>query len=253
MLEGVVTDEGRDRLRRHFIDYVHGRGPLSALRVNRQPYGVLPALSLDLWEAVSPARDPFESHLLGMLRKLRNFWRNSLPGVPRIGHTGDIDQDLVATLGMDATSLHYATRNVDGKEYSDAVWSFLDVALDDDWWEALENASFGPLLQLGIQEQPPLSRAVHNSKETELTSPLVTSTYLSESSPLQPNYIEELLKQDMFTLKDGVEPKARPAALLYLLLRHSLLLAYTTAATKIAKDNGVISASVGERTRLRRN
>jgi len=244
MLEGVVTDEGRDRLRRHFIDYVHGRGPLSALRVNRQPYGVLPALSLDLWEAVSPARDPFESHLLGMLRKLRNFWRNSLPGVPRIGHTGDIDQDLVATLGMDATSLHYATRNVDGKEYSNAVWSFLDVALDDDWWEALENASFGPLLQLGIQEQPPLSRAVHNSKETELTSPLVTSAYLSESSPLQPNYIEELLKQDMFTLKDGVEPKARPAALLYLLLRHSLLLAYTTAATKIAKDNGVISAQL---------
>ncbi|WP_437494017.1 hypothetical protein WME75_21660 [Sorangium sp. So ce1014] len=38
-----------DRQRDFFASHVRARGPLPALRVGRQPYGVLPATSLDLW------------------------------------------------------------------------------------------------------------------------------------------------------------------------------------------------------------
>ena len=36
--------------REHFSSYVRARGPLPALRIGRQPYGVLPAISLDRWK-----------------------------------------------------------------------------------------------------------------------------------------------------------------------------------------------------------
>ncbi|WP_134741608.1 hypothetical protein [Nocardioides sp. 503] len=38
----------------HFADHVRGRGPLPLVRIGRQPYGVLPVSSSDLWVADSP-------------------------------------------------------------------------------------------------------------------------------------------------------------------------------------------------------
>ncbi|MFG3019434.1 hypothetical protein ACGFZQ_12955 [Streptomyces sp. NPDC048254] len=47
------SDE-RERLlpgwRRHFLDHVRARGPLPAIRIGDQPYGVLPVSSLDRWD-----------------------------------------------------------------------------------------------------------------------------------------------------------------------------------------------------------
>lgn len=38
----------------HFAAHVRGRGPLPLLRIGRQPYGVLPTTSLDIWTGASP-------------------------------------------------------------------------------------------------------------------------------------------------------------------------------------------------------
>ena len=43
--------------RRHFLDYVRARGPLPAIRVGNQPYGMLPVSSLDRWDAESRLPD----------------------------------------------------------------------------------------------------------------------------------------------------------------------------------------------------
>ena len=244
MMEGVLTDQGRDLLRRHFIDYVHGRGPLAALRVGRQPYGVLPALSLDLWDPMSADRDPLEWHLVDKLRVLRQkFWRESLWNVPRIGRTDDIDADLVATLAMDATSLHYAVRKADGNDFIKAALGFGKIPYDEQCKDLQINDAIDPLLTLGIQAQPPLCGVTYDVESTELNRPLVQSL-LSETEP--PQYISWVLLEDMFSLTQELDEKSRPATLLHLLLRHALRLAYTTAATKIAKNDGLPLAQAPE-------
>ena len=44
-----LEDADRESWRRFFVDYVRARGPLPALRVGNQPYGLLPVTSLDDW------------------------------------------------------------------------------------------------------------------------------------------------------------------------------------------------------------
>ncbi|MEG3630129.1 hypothetical protein [Streptomyces poriticola] len=46
----------------HFTSYVRGRGPLPLLRIGRQPYGVLPVSSLDLWRGAD-GDDPIAWHV----------------------------------------------------------------------------------------------------------------------------------------------------------------------------------------------
>ena len=48
--ERPLKDEDIAWARSHFIDYVRAGGPLPALRIGKQPYGVLPVTSLSAWK-----------------------------------------------------------------------------------------------------------------------------------------------------------------------------------------------------------
>ena len=74
-----VLPEQLEQARRHFLDYVRGLGPLPTLRAGRQPYGLLPAMSLDLF-AEATGRGRFAQ----TLRFLRGLWKEALAGVPRL-------------------------------------------------------------------------------------------------------------------------------------------------------------------------
>jgi hypothetical protein len=45
-----LTLDGRDFAREHAVDHVRPGGPMPLLRIGRQPYGVLPVTSLDMWQ-----------------------------------------------------------------------------------------------------------------------------------------------------------------------------------------------------------
>ncbi len=67
-----VTPAGVEAIRRHFVDHVRGRGPLAALRIGRQPYGVLPVVPP---AAAVSAGDPAELRTLAdVLDHLRPAW-----------------------------------------------------------------------------------------------------------------------------------------------------------------------------------
>ena len=92
-----LDDDRRERARDLFQDHVRGRGPLPALRVADQPYGVLPTSSVDRrWQPVPG--DPLEVSLTPLLRRIRTIWRASLPNVPRLGQ-GALDDALLEILG----------------------------------------------------------------------------------------------------------------------------------------------------------
>ncbi len=69
-----------DDARRFFVDFVRHRGPLPTLRVGRQPYGLLPVMSLDLFAASPPAATASS----GPLPVLRAPGGARCPGVPRL-------------------------------------------------------------------------------------------------------------------------------------------------------------------------
>ena len=82
--------------RAHFIDHVRAAGPLPALRIGRQPYGVLPVTSLGIWKpkAGEEAQSTRDVALRDILLKLRAVWQGNLPQVPRVGRSGNPDQDV---------------------------------------------------------------------------------------------------------------------------------------------------------------
>ena len=69
-----------DVLQDHANGWVRSRGTLPVMRIGNQPYGLLPALSLDGW--VTPS-DPMLTPLVTLLRMLRSYWLASVgPSLP---------------------------------------------------------------------------------------------------------------------------------------------------------------------------
>ncbi|HEU5060202.1 MAG TPA: hypothetical protein VFU21_26905, partial [Kofleriaceae bacterium] len=100
----------------HFVAHVRGRGPLPALRVRRQPYGVLPVTSLDRWQPEAGAGS-FAHELVRLLRRLRPIWLAAAAKAPRVGRSADPDADLI-----DVLALHPSSREVRVRPARGLVW-----------------------------------------------------------------------------------------------------------------------------------
>jgi hypothetical protein len=94
---GSMSDFVRD----HFSSYVVGRGPLPALCIGSQPYGVLPVTSFD--RVSRRPRAGAESTFLQRLRALQGVWRGYGAAAPSLTK-GD---DLIGLLEESASSCSY--------------------------------------------------------------------------------------------------------------------------------------------------
>jgi len=70
LLGGNVSPTTIELTRRHMIDWVRARGPLPALRLGRQPYGILPVLPLD----ANDDGDGYAQTLASLLGTLAPAW-----------------------------------------------------------------------------------------------------------------------------------------------------------------------------------
>lgn len=96
VLHPVVPDAESRLVRDHVRAHLTPGGPFPAVRISRQPYGVLPVVASSRGQggfAPDPAA-PVEARLLAILAKLRIFWERAVPVVPRLGRTSDLDADL---------------------------------------------------------------------------------------------------------------------------------------------------------------
>jgi hypothetical protein len=143
-----LSDRQRADARTLHRDAVYGRGPLPAIRIGDQPYGLLPVGATDAeWSGAG-----FEGQMIGLLRRVRTEWRAALRNVSHIvnGETG-ISETLIELLGagpisraVDArgavtrpTSMLY--EEVSGAVDTDAEAELLIGGLA---WQALNNASY---------------------------------------------------------------------------------------------------------------
>lgn len=250
-----------------FTAFVTGRGPLPALRVGDQPYGVLLSSNFNAWkwsDIEMSSQQDFLNQLLPILQTFRQTWQSRADSAARIGASADPYLDLVNVLGLAPASLEFYRRRALGR---DALWNFLAFRpgpfKGKDLMQTIQQQAADLWQELGqSNQQPPfLFRLAFFLNQDLVSDPLVDdiaegeTEKLSETRllkdayrlpnpanpdvPLQGSYIRWLaaasyqdLKREALQDKDGAsQPPPRP--LLYRLLRSSLLLALYDAATRL--------------------
>lgn len=259
------------QIRSFCADYVTGRGPLPALRIGTQPYGILPTSALDRWKVsrVDGGQDfQFLQRLQGVLVRLDEQWTELLDRVSHINGGGDPFADLLSTLGLHATSVQFHRRHAVGREY---IWNHQQFTSGNRIAQIIQNylAAEGQRLlrELGLdfEEPPKIFDLAFFQNQDEITDPLVEDVDLAENERWSEtaglklgykipdveevqNYIRWLIESKVDDIKRQVflneagERQPIPKALLYRMLRRALLLAYHDATLQIYENNGVVQA-----------
>ena len=124
------------RTRSFFNEFVTGRGPLPAVRVGNQPYGVLLTSDLSRWKyprAAGRVHDravddltPF-SRLHRLLSQLPKRWDEMAASAAYVGKPGSDPQDvLMNVLGLHPTSVEFYQRIGYSDEYLRNLDAFKD-------------------------------------------------------------------------------------------------------------------------------
>jgi hypothetical protein len=228
--------------REHFVTHVRSAGPYAAIRCGRQPYGILPVTSLDLWqprpgEEEASANDTWLKTFL--IRVRDNNWRVRLPiEAARIGrrqNPPDPDADLADVMRTDGVSSRYYARTLMGRHYFQHLRAFVGEDLVASEYIAASDALTNGMVQrLGFSgRRPRLAGGAYADMPFRILAPLVQTGEVSRSRPLEPNYIAALLTEPRI---DGIVAAARApgTSLLHALLRHAMLREYADAAAAIA-------------------
>lgn len=238
MMSDVFSEAAIAAGREHYVGLVRGAGPLPPLRIGGQPYGVLPVTSLERW--VPAEGGQYDARLVSMLRSLREVWRRALPSAPHVGRASppDPDADLIELLGMEPASRAFYSRPLLGRHYLRNLQTFLGLADVDEWWAAAEAAARSALAALNLPWDPRLVRAAFSHGGRALTGPLVDEPEPAAPANRRGHDYMKLLTSNALThaeLRSEVYggDDYRHRALLYLLLRHSLLSQYASATWAI--------------------
>lgn len=247
----VCTPSRAAEIRRHALRWLRPGGSLPALRVGREPYGVLTSGALSRF--VAHGRKGLQSDLATMLVRGLAFWRTSWPSAPHVNATGDPDADLVGVLGMDASARAYNFRSVLGYEFTRAWGNFLSAGAGDELigWGTEAAAE---LSRLGYGHwSPRLVRMALADDPVASIAPIVQAGPPSETEGLAPvalddgttgNYISWLRHAPIEAIQDDEHRfpgGKRPDALLYGVLRQSILREYAETAFEIAIDADMVA------------
>lgn len=246
-----------------FTTFVFGRGPLPAIRVGNQPYGVLP-VSADMLGPVTPGIaawrddfvDEFMAALHGKLQVLVPTWRHLAQSQVATVAAGRIAE----VLSQQASAVEYRASRLVGTEYLKNYVDFKDKATADSEipkylqllntrWEHF-NAQFAGLFgarprvfdlsHFGGQWKRIVAdvNTFDGALSPLLPGDVIDDLPLSESRGIgdaYPNYVAALAQLDFDAVRRGItRGDGKPlTALLYLLLRHSCLYEHAFAAMRL--------------------
>ncbi|MEW2354300.1 hypothetical protein [Spirillospora sp. NPDC029432] len=253
LMHGVLDDKQIAQTRQFFLDHVSGRGPLPTVKIGRQPYGILPTtvFSRLAWPATARHREALNV----VLKAVAKDWSDALVHVTHLDGPGDDPhQKLLDILALHPTSAEYHHR------YAQSVEDIFNRenlrALGPKVPDALE-------AQLGMPQpirallarfgrptsdpaaDPDLLRRLFTDVHHPLLAPLVDDRPLSEVDPVRAytadgrNHLRWLADHartdlDKVRKEEGFLDDRPPAALLYLLARHAVLLGWAEAARRLA-------------------
>ena len=248
MMAEVFDEDAIEAAKTFFLDRVRARGPLAAFRVGATPYGILPTTSLDLWKPTDATE--VERRLAELLARLRPTWLRGAADAPHVGRSADPDADLVETLGMDASAQSVRARYVLGEGFMLNAIDLLGLGPASRWLTEQIAITSTVLARFGYGTLDP--RIVHLSMTSgsyEVPPPIVQDEPVSETESLatvtfadgsEGSYIDWLRTASYRDIRDERYPTgSAPGALLYKVLRQSVLLEYATLATTAAAGTGV--------------
>ena len=228
----VVTEEAARQTRSFFTRFVTGRGPLPAVRIGNQPYGVLLTSDFSRWK-----ESGFHGDLHRVLAGLESIWDGIAATLPFAGKAGsDSSAVLMNLLGLHPTSVEFFQRLGYSDEYLSNLLSFkgkgqfanelASLILSMPATARLFLQNLGIDRDLATVSRMKSLHVLWQHYVTALDAPnLVENKPPSETSPLTVNYIDFLARAESTQKIINQEfPAAPPPALLYLMLRNSLLL-----------------------------
>jgi hypothetical protein len=234
--------------RQYALGYAIPRGPIPAFRMGATPYGVLPVTALSQYQ-FNPDNGGTRNEQLFVefLRQLWPTWLESSVHAPHLERTGDPDAQLGLILGMDASSTSFRGRPVFGADFLWNYMGFIGTSPQEksNWWAQQLQPGRTLLDSYGLQSLDP--RLIHMSAAHDsfpVFAPTVTGVPVSETDPLpadaavtdsqgkttKVNYIQWLQQASVSDIRADNYTGPKPAALLYKILRQSLVLEYAGIA-----------------------
>lgn len=274
LLQPVFNDDEIYYTRWFFNRFVSGRGMIPAIRIGRQPYGILPtsAFSRIGWvfgdETVSyidysrrfqeQRGTKFKDWLWkfnGILDNLYATWSALSQNVSHIEQQDRVRKDphqtLLDIVGLHPASVEFYQRYANTKTQEHNIAMLWHKAIN---WQTLpanelHDQALERLKSLGYagESKPQLFDLFWKVSVNRLLGPVIQEGPLSEIDSLRMvtdnnrNYIEWLyqwagLSFDTLRVQDGFKDNKWPNTLLYILLKHALELGYHDAGVRVLDE-----------------
>jgi hypothetical protein len=265
MLVPIFNDTTVETTRWFLTQYVSGRGAVPAIRIGGQPYGVLPttAFSRIRWLDDRPRdvarEDPhrcFLARLLSLLQAIDADWTAMSDEAASVEKPGDAHQTLLDIVGLHPASIEFRSRYAESLTELYNILNLSGYGLA--FWQAwlaldLQAAAAALLARLGYtgSERPDILEHVFMSEAGQIGN-VIDDQPLSETTPIRAytddgrNYIRWLIDAasaslDAVNAEQGFSDDTTPRALLYLFLRHALMLGYFDAGYRLHKNAGFLT------------
>jgi len=266
LLTPVFDDTAVTNTRTFFTEYVSGRGPLPAIRIGRQPYGILPttAFSRIKWLDPQPAGQlgsfgKYLSALYPVLQAVGRDWATMSANCSHLGGaTDDAQQQLLDIVGLHPASVEFYSR------YAESLSQLFNTinlgGRGPQFFQAISalvqsDVSAVLLASLGYKGGvPPDILSHYFMRDAQKITQVIDDRPLSETAPIraytddQRNYIQWLIDAantslDAVREEQGFTNNASPQTLLYLYLRHALLLAHYDTCCNLNLTAGAMTAA----------
>jgi hypothetical protein len=262
MMPPVFARSDIGAARAFFTRYVSGRGALPAIRVGNQPYGILPALAYSRYRSVTqlrsagPITPDFLNRLHTLLVHMGGEWKTLSKTVANVANPGaDPHQTLLDVVGLQSGSVEYHQRYA---ESFDQLYNKLVIELGGFLGTILAaflvNHNQDMLTALGGDptQKPAILQKFFYGGSPLLQGPVVDDVPLSEAKPIRAyttdkkqNYIQWLASASLDTIrKQDFGGNDAPTALLYLMLRHAMMLAQWDAGTRMLENKGLVTPAI---------
>lgn len=250
----LISEKDSEQTRAFFTKFVAGRGMMPSLRVNNQPYGIIPSTSFSKWTySDEPENDFYRRLYQRVLSVLDKQW-DSLAS--KVIHAADpstpgnpFNDRVMQLLGLHANSVDFYVRSLVDYFFSEDVMN-ASVTIDSKYWEIRDNLKSAGFYFENFEEPTRIFDMLFSKEVRTLDGPLIDSLPLSEKRKLQKlegtetSYLDWLEQADVLEeIKSGtIDLDTTPGLpLLYLLLRQAILRAYINAAIRLLIEAGKIS------------
>jgi len=267
MMQPVFNESDIINTRDFFNRFVAGRGTVPAIKIGKQPYGILPVATFsDLpWlngrsvPGIAAVNRSYISRLYEVLKIIDNDWAPLVDQVSWIGKTGDAHQILLDVVGLNPDAVEYYQRNAESAEelfnrlnlmgFGGAIAAILIAA-------GYAKSGTDLLKKFGYAGTvlPDILNKFFIQSQNLLKGPLIDDSPLSEKEPVRKytpdpngvNYLQWLItaaetSHDTLRKQEGFIDGKVPTALLYHVLHHALDLSYVEVSLLLFQQAALLT------------